>query len=160
MTAPPLEAPTTPVTRLLVVDDDPTTRTLLGDILSHDGHQVTLAASGEEALEAFAADAPDLVLLDVMMPGIDGFETCRRMRALDPLEDVPILMLTGADDYAAIDRAFTAQATDFLTKPFKWKLLLQRVRYALRSGGLSRALRQSRVRQAAALRIARLAFWE
>lgn len=149
-----------PAARLLVVDDDPTTRTLLSDILARDGHQVVSAASGEEALEFFADSPPDLVLLDVMMPGIDGFETCRRMRALDPHEDVPILMVTGADDYAAIDQAFTARATDFLTKPFKWKLLLQRVRYALRSGGLSREVRQSRLRQGAALRIARLAFWE
>jgi diguanylate cyclase (GGDEF)-like protein len=146
--------------RILIVDDDPTTRVLLSDILGRDGYEVAVATSGEEALVQFAERAPNLVLLDVMMPGIDGFETCERMRRLDPLEDVPIVMLTGADDFAAIDRAFQARATDFLTKPFKWKLLLQRVRYALRTGGLYREVRQSRLRQAAALRIARLAFWE
>lgn len=156
----PTAAALTAPPRILVVDDDPTTRVLLGDILGRDGHEITMATSGEEALVQFAERAPDLVLLDVMMPGIDGFETCERMRRLDPLEDVPIVMLTGADDYAAIDRAFQARATDFLTKPFKWKLLLQRVRYALRTGGLHREVRQSRLRQAAALRIARLAFWE
>lgn len=145
--------------RLLVVDDDPTTLTLLQQVLRSDGYDVEAATSGEEALLYFQSSTPDLVLLDVMMPGIDGFATCERMRLLDPHHDVPIVMLTGADDYESIDRAFAARATDFINKPFQWRLLLQRVRYALRTGRLNRELRLSRSRQATARRLARLIFF-
>lgn len=144
---------------VLVVDDDPTTLTLLQQVLQSDGYNVIAVGSGEEALLHFQTALPDLVLLDVMMPGIDGFATCERMRLLDPNHDVPIVMLTGADDYAAIDRAFAARATDFIIKPFQWRLLLQRVRYALRSGRLARELRLTRSRQATARRMARLIFF-
>ena len=145
--------------RVLVVDDDPTTRTLLQQVLRSDGYDVEVATSGEEALLYFQSAMPDLVLLDVMMPGIDGFATCERMRQLDPHLDLPIVMLTGADDYAAIDRAFAARATDFISKPFQWRLLLQRVRYALRTGRLNRELRLSRSREATARRLAQLIFF-
>jgi diguanylate cyclase (GGDEF)-like protein len=155
-----IAAPTPDRRRVLVVDDDPMLRQMLADILGQQGHDVIEAASGEAAVEAFRAHAPHLVLLDVMMPGIDGFETCTRLRALDPDEDVPILMVTGADDVAAIDRAFSVRATDFITKPFRWALLLQRVRYAMRTGELRREVRSGRQRDAAALRVARMVFWE
>jgi DNA-binding response OmpR family regulator len=145
--------------RLLVVDDDPTTRTLLEQVLAGDGHEVHAVCSGEDALRHFETALPDLVLLDVLMPGMDGFTTCERMRQIDQQLDVPIIMLTAADDYAAIDRAFAAQATDFIAKPFQWRLLLQRVRYALRTGRLTREVRLSRSRQATARRIARLIFF-
>jgi DNA-binding response OmpR family regulator len=145
--------------RLLVVDDDPTTLTLLQQVLQGDGYNVAVASSGEDALLHFQAGLPDLVLLDVMMPGIDGYTTCERMRQLDPHHDVAIVMLTGADDFDAIDRAFAARATDFITKPFQWRLLLQRVRYALRTGRANRELRLIRTRQAAARRLARLIFF-
>jgi len=158
--APLAPAPLAPVARILVVDDDLTARSVVAHLLTRDGHEVIQAADGESALRAFAESPPDLVLLDVVMPGIDGFETCARLRTLDPLEDVPIVMLTGADDYEAIDQAFRARATDFMSKPLNPRLLLQRVRYALRAGHLNREVRQSRARQATALRIARLAFWE
>lgn len=144
---------------ILVVDDDPTTLTLLQQVLRSDGYEVVAATSGEEALLFFQTDMPDLVLLDVVMPGIDGFTTCERMRQLDPHLDVPIVMLTGTDDYVAIDRAFAARATDFINKPFQWRLLLQRVRYALRSGRLNRELRLSRSRETTARRLARLIFF-
>lgn len=145
--------------RILVADDDPTTLTLLQQVLHSDGYQVETVDSGEEALLRFQISPPDLVLLDVMMPGIDGFTTCQRMRQLDPHFDVPIVMLTGADDYDSIDRAFAARATDFISKPFQWRLLLQRVRYALRTGRLNRELRLNRARQATARRLARLIFF-
>jgi DNA-binding response OmpR family regulator len=145
--------------RILVVDDDPTTLTLLQQVLRSDGYEVEAATSGEEALLYFQSAIPDLVLLDVIMPGIDGFTTCERMRQLDPHLDVPIVMLTGTDDYESIDRAFAARATDFIGKPFQWRLLLQRVRYALRTGRLNRELRLSRSREATARRLARLIYF-
>lgn len=145
--------------RLLVVDDDPTTLTLLQQVLQGDGYNVAVASSGEEALLHFQVGLPDLVLLDVMMPGIDGYTTCERMRQLDPHHDVAIVMLTGADDYDSIDRAFAARATDFITKPFQWRLLLQRVRYALRASRANRELRLIRTRQTTARRLARLIFF-
>ena len=145
--------------RILVADDDPTTLTLLQQVLRSDGYRVETASSGEEALLHFRTALPDLVLLDVIMPGIDGFATCERMRQLDPHLDVPIVMLTAADDYDSIDRAFAVRATDFISKPFQWRLLLQRVRYALRTGRLNRELRLNRSRQATARRLARLIFF-
>ena len=156
----PIDPSAARAARLLVVDDDPTTRTLLQQVLQGDGYEVVAVGSGEEALLHFQSGAPDLVLLDVMMPGIDGFTTCERMRALDPHLDTPIVMLTAADDYTAIDKAFAARATDFIVKPFQWRLLLQRVRYALRSGRLNREVRLSRLRQATARRLARLTFFQ
>jgi DNA-binding response OmpR family regulator len=153
------DLPGSSTARILVADDDPTTLTLLQQVLHSDGYRVETASSGEEALLHFQTSRPDLVLLDLMMPGIDGFTTCERMRQLDPHHDVPIVMLTGADDYDSIDRAFAVRATDFISKPFQWRLLLQRVRYSLRTGRLNRELRLNRSRQATARRLARLIFF-
>lgn len=145
---------------LLIVDDDTPTRLLLRGVLARQGFRLIEAANGAEAVDAFERQRPTLVLLDVMMPVMDGFEACSRMRGLDQSEGTPLIMLTGADDLKAIDKAFNAGATDFITKPINWTLLNQRVRYALRAGQLSREVRQNRLRQAAARRIAKLAFWE
>jgi diguanylate cyclase (GGDEF)-like protein len=98
-------------------------------------------------------------LMDVMMPVMDGYEACAAIRAEDHEQGTPIIMLTGAEDLEAIDRAFNAGATDFITKPINWPLLTQRVRYALRSGELAREVRHNRLREAAAQRLAQLGFW-
>ncbi|MBK5967030.1 hypothetical protein CCR95_23915 [Thiocystis minor] len=145
---------------LLIVDDDTPTRQLLRGVLVRQGFRLIEAANGAEAVELFERERPALVLLDVMMPIMDGFEACSRMRGLDQREGTPLIMLTGADDLKAIDKAFSAGATDFITKPINWTLLTQRVRYALRAGQLGREVRQNRLRQEAARRIAKLVFWE
>lgn len=145
---------------LLVVDDDTSTRKLLKGVLGRLGYQIIEAKNGQEAIERFESTHPALVLLDVMMPIMDGFQACERIRAMDGDQGTPIIMLTGADDHSAIDRAFDAGATDFITKPVNWSLLSQRVRYALRSSLLYHELLQNRTRQAAARRIAKLLFWE
>jgi diguanylate cyclase (GGDEF)-like protein len=140
------------------VDDDPTTRKLVQAVLSKHGYQVLLAPTGQDGVDSFIANRPDLVLMDVQMPGMNGFEACALIRQLDG-HATPIIMLTGSEDLESIESAFTAGATDFITKPINFPLLAQRVRYALRSSELNRELRGVRQRQAAAQRIAGLGFW-
>ena len=146
--------------KLLVVDDDQTTRMLVHKIMSRQGYDIILAENGAEALAAFQSARPDLVLMDVMMPVMDGFEACRQIREIEQDESTPVLMLTSADDMEAIERAFTVGASDFITKPINWPLLSARLRYALRGGQLNRELRRNRLQQTAARQIARLGFWE
>ena len=146
--------------RLLIVDDDRSTRQLLRGVLARQGFDIIEAGEGASAVRLFEQQRPELVLLDVMMPVMDGFEACFRMRVIDHDEGTPVIMLTGADDMQAINNAFNAGATDFITKPINWTLLTQRVRYALRAGRLNREVRQNRLRQTSARRIAKLAFWE
>jgi diguanylate cyclase (GGDEF)-like protein len=144
---------------LLAVDDDPTTRKLVQAVLSKQGYRVLLAPDGQAGVEAFTANRPDLILMDVQMPGMNGFDACGLVRQLDG-DATPIIMLTGSEDLESIERAFNAGATDFITKPINFPLLAQRVRYALRSSELNRELRGVRQRQAAARRIAGLGFWD
>ena len=145
--------------RLLVVDDDILVRDMAMRTLRHAGFGVTEVGSGEAALSAFQQAPHDLVLLDVVMDGIDGFETCRRLRALDHGRHVPVLMLTGLDDVDSIEQAHQAGATDFITKPIHWGLLVYRVRYALRGAAALDAIRRSRESMARAQQMAHLGNW-
>jgi len=122
--------------RVLVVDDDSTMRLQIRAGLQQDC-QVVEASGGEEALELCREELPSAVLLDVMMPGLDGFEVCRQIREIPGGIDLPILMVTGLDDVASIERAYEVGATDFIVKPIQWNLLAHRVRYMVRA---SRAL--------------------
>lgn len=144
---------------LLIVEDDASTRMLVKSVFGKQGFRVIEARNGAEGVEAFESADPDVVLMDVMMPVMDGFEACRRIRALDREEGTPVIMLTGAEDIEAISEAFEAGATDFMTKPISWPLLSQRIRFAIRSGQLMREARQNRLRESAAQRIAQLGFW-
>ncbi|KVZ38657.1 EAL domain-containing protein [Burkholderia ubonensis] len=118
---------------ILVIDDDAMTRLLVVETLEPDGFRVEEAAAPQEGIDAFLRHRPDLVLLDVEMPGGDGFDCCRRLRTLPEGRRVPIVMLTGNDDDASIANAFDAGATDFVSKPMRWKLLGYRIRYLLRA---------------------------
>ena len=121
-------------TRILFVDDDPIVREFAVVHLSTDKAQVTLAGDGEEALDRIAAERPEVVLLDLEMPRLDGFGVLARLRA-DPLtRDLPVIVVTGREDVAAIDRAFESGATSFLIKPINWRLLSYQIRYVLRAG--------------------------
>ncbi|HLH72792.1 MAG TPA: response regulator transcription factor [Chloroflexota bacterium] len=115
--------------RILVIDDDLSITTALRRALSFEGYTVDVALDGEEGLRKARDVAPDLVILDVLMPGIDGFEVCRRLRAGD---DTPILMLTARDEVADRVRGLDAGADDYLVKPFAPDELLARVRALLR----------------------------
>jgi putative two-component system response regulator len=118
----------TRVSTVLVVDDELAGRKALGAILSAQGYSVALAANGPEALAEAVLVQPDLILLDIMMPGMDGFEVCRRLRATPDLADVPVLMLTALDDADSRLSGIEAGADDFITKPFDRAELRARVR--------------------------------
>ena len=124
----------------LIVDDDSTARLLTRAALEQVGFSVTEAEDGDRALAAFERARPDLVLLDVDMPGMDGYTVCQTLRGRTEARHVPIVMVTGRDDVASINRAYEAGATDFVAKPINWGLLGHRVRYILRSGDAVREL--------------------
>ncbi len=146
--------------RLLLVDDDLLLRTMAAKTLRHAGFEVSDAASGEDALAQFEQHSHDLILLDVMMPGIDGYEVCQRVRAMAHGARVPILMLTGLNDTESIERAYRDGATEFITKPINWTLLSHRVRYALRASIAVEEMRRSRESLARAQHLAQMGNWQ
>src|SRR6056297_2342152 len=142
---------------ILVADDDRSTRLVMKTAMSQNGYHVVEAENGQEALSVFDTLQPDLVLLDVVMPVMDGFESCRRIRAHPQGGDaIPIVIITASDDIAAIRKAYEAGATDFISKPFNRLILRERVRYMLRASATARQLYQSQELLAKAQRTARL----
>ena len=115
--------------RVLVVEDEPVINEAVADRLRAEGFSVEQAYDGPGAVERYAATRPDLVVLDVMLPGFDGLEVCRRIQAQRP---VPVLMLTARDDEADILVGLAVGADDYLTKPFRMRELVARVRALLR----------------------------
>jgi signal transduction histidine kinase len=117
---------------ILVVDDNPQNRVVIENYLSADGYQVIQAANGQEAVDIFGARPVDLVLLDVKMPVMDGFEACRRIRAMERGTEVPILFITGMGDFRTHEMALQSGADDFLAKPIQRVELLLRAKSLLR----------------------------
>jgi len=144
---------------VLAVDDDPTITLLVSTVLEQAGFRVEQAENGRQALEVFEQTQPDAVIMDVMMPELDGFAACVELRRKPEGALTPILMMTGLDDQESINRAFEAGATDFITKPINYTLLGHRVRYLLRASAAMRDLHESERRLVAAQRIARLGHW-
>lgn len=145
---------------VMIVDDDASTRMMATEFLTQAGFTVAEAADGVEALARAAQVRPDMVILDVEMPNLNGFETCVQLREMPAFGSTPILMLTGLDNSQSIDLAYEAGATDFATKPINWSLLCYRVRYMLRASQASELLFKNQASLAAAQRIARLGNWE
>lgn len=132
--------------KVMVCDDDLTYLLLMRDTLEAEGFEVIDAADGEMALSKYLTYRPDILLLDVQMPLLNGFEVCRQVRGLKGSEDIPILMVTGSDDFTSIEKAYEAGATDFLPKPIKWPMIAHRVKYMLRSREAMHKLKKSEER--------------
>ena len=118
--------------RILIVDDEPDNRTLLELILEREGFVTTSATCGEDALECVYLAPPNLILLDVMMPGMDGYEVTRRLKADPATRRIPIMIMSAASDSTSLARATAVGAEDFLIKPLERVLLCDRVRTILR----------------------------
>jgi predicted signal transduction protein with EAL and GGDEF domain/FixJ family two-component response regulator len=142
--------------KLLLVDDDEVSLMLIAVALRERGFDVTEASSGDRALQLLSERQPDAMVLDAMMPGRDGFEVCRTLRATPGYEHLPVLMLTGLDDNASITRAFEAGATDFFVKSHQWSLLAGRLHYLLRAAQTRQELERSKAKLARAQDLARM----
>ena len=116
---------------VLIVDDEPTARTMLRLILVRAGFEVLEAQDGTEALDMVRRQLPDVMLLDIMMPGIDGFEVCRILRAENETTDLPIIMLSASADAQSVNRGLALGATKYLTKPVRPDDLTRHVREVL-----------------------------
>jgi diguanylate cyclase (GGDEF)-like protein len=131
---------------ILIVDDNPVVIKLLGAMLTRAGYQVTRADSGHRALELMEAHLPDLILLDIDMPGISGLETCRIIKENPRTTDIPIIFITSSDDKHDIVAGFSAGAQDYIIKPSTKEELLARVRTHLSLCSAQKALKASRAR--------------
>lgn len=127
---------------ILVVDDDDLTRMQLRDLLAQAGYRVAEARDGEEALAMYTQLQPDLVLLDIFIPGIDGISCCAQLQKLPGSANTPVLLMTGFSDQATVEQAFAVGASDYVTKPIQWQVLYQRVRRLLEARCTVEELRQ------------------
>jgi CheY-like chemotaxis protein len=141
--------------RILYVDDDPILREFAVVNLATDRASIDTAADGRAALAAISGEPPDLVLLDLDMPEMDGFQVLESLRADPKFRDLPVIVVTGREDVEAVDRAFAVGATSFVVKPLNWRLLSHQLRYVHRSAMNERTLAAERA--SAQAMVARLA---
>jgi DNA-binding response OmpR family regulator len=137
--------------RLLFVDDDPILREFAVVNLTTENAEVETAPDGEAALAQIEMRAPDLMLLDLEMPRVDGFEVLRRLRRDPRFASLPVIVVTGREDLDAVDRAFAAGATSFVVKPLNWRLLSHQLRYVHRTAINEREMAEARAVAAAQL---------
>ncbi len=127
---------------ILIVDDNPTNLKVLSDAIVDSGWVILVATDGETAIEQAEYAKPDLILLDVMMPGIDGFETCRRLKDIETTSDIPIIFMTALSNTEDKIKGFNLGAVDYITKPFQQEEVIARVQVHLKLRSLSRQLAQ------------------
>ena len=153
-----LEGPSNPnlISRILVVDDDPVFLLLASQALTQAGFAVLTATGGRAALQIVGRESLEAVVLDAMMPDLDGFEVCSILRAQPAYEFLPVLMITGLDDDPSIAKAYELGATDFLVKTTQFSLLVGRLRYMLRGAQTRAELERSQTRLARAQSFARM----
>ena len=141
---------------ILIVDDTPTNLDVISETLSDVGYDVAIAISGERALQQVERISPDLILLDVMMPGIDGFETCKRLKSNPNTCDIPIIFMTAMGDTDYKVKGFELGAVDYITKPFQVQEVLMRVKTHLRLSLLTQNLEEQVAHKTAALQASQL----
>ncbi len=129
-----------PAFNILIVDDNPTNLSVLSEALTNAGYQIAVATDGESALEQVEYYLPDLILLDVQMPGIDGFETCQRLKMQPLTQDLPIIFMTALADLENKIKGLSLGAVDYITKPFQQNEVLARVKTHLQLRDLAKAL--------------------
>jgi DNA-binding response OmpR family regulator len=126
--------------QLLIVDDYPTNIKVLSDLLIEYGFEVLIARDGENALQKLERISPDLILLDILMPGMDGFETCRRLKDQASTQDIPVIFMTALSDPVDKIKGLTMGAVDYITKPFQQEEVLARVNTHLKIRQLTKCL--------------------
>jgi PleD family two-component response regulator len=139
---------------ILVVDDTPANLEVICETLSDAGYLVATAINGDRALKRVQAYPPDLILLDVQMPGIDGFETCKRLKAEPKTASIPIIFMTALSDAQSKEKGFVLGAVDYITKPFQEQEVLARVKTHLQLRQLTKNLEQRVAEQTADLEAA------
>src|ERR1043166_4365878 len=144
--------------RILVIEDEPANIQTLSTLLKERGYNINIATNGRRGLEVLERIRPDLILLDIMMPEMDGFETCRRIKASAAWREIPIIFLTAKTDTADIVRGFELGAVDYVAKPFNAHELLARVNTHLTLDELRRSLAGKNVELARAHELVRRAF--
>ncbi|GAB4541297.1 MAG: hypothetical protein Kow0063_32000 [Anaerolineae bacterium] len=133
---------TSPQADILVVDDTPANLRMLFQVLSEQGYRVRLATRGKQALEAARAAVPDLILLDIMMPEMDGYEVCGRLKVDERTRDVPVIFISALDDKFDKVAAFSVGGVDYIPKPFQVEEVLARVKTHLSLRSLQKMLEQ------------------
>jgi adenylate cyclase len=129
--------------QILIVDDEESQQLMMRRVMEKEGYRVLEASNGAECLEICHSDPPDIVLLDALMPVMDGFDCCAMLQALPTTYNVPVLMITALDDKQSVNRAFEVGATDYITKPIHWAVLIQRVRRLIQQSQLHKQLIES-----------------
>ncbi len=125
---------------VLIVDDEPFIRMILRNFLEREAYQIVEAQNGIEALTMYNQLHPDIILLDAIMPDMDGFECCTQLQILGCSKHTPVLMITGLEDEESVDRAFEVGAIDYITKPIHWPVLRQRVKRLIQQSQLQQKL--------------------
>ena len=128
--------------KILVVDDSRTTRTAMEVFLGRQGYDVITAEDALSALRKARTEVPDFVLLDIMMPGMDGLECCRRIKAMDKLKDTKVFMVTAKDERDPVKQAFRAGCDGYLTKPLDFKELTDKLQRARRLSSARQQIRE------------------
>lgn len=144
---------------VMVIDDDPMMRVLMTETLKRADFVVIEAGDGHEGLSLFSKYKPKLVLVDLQMPGMNGYTFCKSLRAIPEGRDIPVVVVTGLDDVESIERAYDCGATDFIIKPINWSLLHHRIQYNLRASRAIQAAKSNSALLAEAQRIAKLGNW-